>query len=170
MPDHYLLDGYNIIFAWDHYKSMRTTALDHARDKLIETMSNFAAATGCLVTVVFDAHLVKSGVKHQEKIGRLVVYYTGQDETADTLIEGLVGELSKKDRVYVVTSDWDEQRVVFGRGAYRLTPKELLNLINKARQQTKYYARNSTPGDDYLENRLDAAIREKLEQWRRGKG
>lgn len=170
MPDHYVIDGYNIIFAWDHYQKMRTTALDHARDKLVETMSNFAAATGCLVTVVFDAHQVKSGVKRQEKVGKVIVYYTGQDETADSLIEKLVGELPKGNRIYVATSDWDEQRIIFGRGAYRLTPRELLNQINKARQETKRHARTTAPGDDYLENRLGEEIREKLERWRRSKG
>ncbi|MEG6617522.1 NYN domain-containing protein [Peptococcaceae bacterium 1198_IL3148] len=169
MPDHYVIDGYNIIHAWDHYKKIRETSLDHARDKLIETLSNFAGASKNEVTVVFDAHLVKAGYEKFERINNVNVYYTGQDETADSLIERLVGELLKKSRVFVVTYDWDEQKIIFGRGAYRLTPKELLTQIKKMHQETKRHAKSSRPADDYLENRLDEEVRKKFEQWRRQK-
>lgn len=169
MPDHYVLDGYNVIFAWDHYQKLRAASLDHARDKLVRTMSNFAAMAGCLVTVVYDAHQVKAGLQKRQQRGNVVVYYTAQDETADSLIEKLVGELVNSNRVYVVTSDWDEQRIIFGRGAYRTTPQELLGLINKKRKKTKSYAKTSTPGDNYLENRLNEDLRRKFERWRREK-
>lgn len=169
MPDHYVIDGYNVIFAWEHYKKIRAYSLAHARDKLVETMSDFAAAMGHAVTVVYDAQNVKAGVEKKEKINNIIVYYTGQDQTADALIEKLVGELVKKSRVYVVTSDWDEQRIIFGRGAYRLTPNELLIQINRAREQTRRHAKVVAPADNYLENRLGEEIRQKLEQLRRQK-
>lgn len=170
MPDHYVIDGYNVIHAWDHYKKLRETSLEHARDKLVETLTNFAAASKSEVTVVFDAHLVKSGYERVEKVNNVVVYYTGQDETADSLIERLVGDLLVKQRVFVATSDWDEQKIIFGRGAYRLTPKELLSQIKKTSQETKRHAQKSVPADDYLENRLAEEVRKKFEQWRRQKG
>jgi hypothetical protein len=169
MPDHYVIDGYNIIHAWHHYKKLRETALDHARDKLVETMVNFAATSRSEVTIVFDAHLVKAGYERVEKIINVTVCYTGQDETADSLIERLVGDLLKKQRVFVVTSDWDEQKIVFGRGAYRLTPNELLGQIKKLNQEARRHAKNSLPAEDYLENRLNDEVRKKLEFWRRQK-
>lgn len=170
MPDYYVIDGYNIIHAWpEKFKEIMENSLEHSRDKLIEIMSNFAAATGSNVTIVFDAHNVKDGISHMEKINNVEVYYTGQDETADSLIEKLVGDLYHKGRVYVATSDWDEQRIVFGRGAYRLTPRELLKMVEDAQKEISFHAVSSEPTDDYLENRLQEEIRRKFEQWRRQK-
>ncbi|WP_031517269.1 NYN domain-containing protein [Desulfofalx alkaliphila] len=167
MPNYYVIDGYNVIHAWPEFENIRETALDHARDKLISIMANFAAATESHVTVVFDAHLVKSGIEHMEKRFNIKVYYTSQGETADALIERLVGELSLKGRVYVATSDWDEQRIIFGRGAYRLTPKELATLIKRIKKETRRHAATDLPAEDYLENRLQDEVRKKFEQWRR---
>ncbi|MBM7853808.1 putative RNA-binding protein with PIN domain [Desulfohalotomaculum tongense] len=169
MPDYYVIDGYNIIHAWPGFKAIRENSLEHSRDKLIEMMSDFAASTGSKVTIVFDAHQVKTGIEHTEKVYNIEVYYTGKDETADSLIERLVGDLYKKGKVYVATSDWDEQRIIFGRGAYRLTPKELLKQVNDVKKEARRHARQSLPAEDYLENRLQEEVLRKFEQWRRRK-
>ena len=169
MGDYYVIDGYNVIYAWPNYEKLRETALDHARDKLVAVMSEFAAATGNNVTVVFDAHQVTGGVEHMEKVHNVEVYYTAQGETADSLIERLIGQVLYKGRVFVVTSDWDEQRIIFGRGAYRITPKELLKQIEKEHKNIQRQTKESLPADDYLENRLGLEIRKKFEQWRREK-
>lgn len=169
MPDYYVIDGYNIIYAWKDFEKLRESSIDHARDKLIEIMSNFAASTGSKVTVVFDAHLVKSGVEHLDKTYNIDVYFSGHGETADSLIERLVGQLSTMGKVFVATSDWDEQRIIFGRGAYRLTPKELKNQIKRAASETRNHASTTRPAEDYLENRLQDEIRRKFEEWRRQK-
>ncbi|MTI80718.1 MAG: NYN domain-containing protein [Firmicutes bacterium] len=169
MSDYYVIDGYNIIHAWPRFNKIREDSLGHSRDKLIEILSNYAASTGAKVTIVFDAHQVRHGVEHVERINDVDVYYTGQDETADSLIERLVGDLYYKGRVYVATSDWDEQRIIFGRGAYRITPNELLKQIKDAQKETKRHNKTAPPTEDYLENRLQEEIRRKFEQWRKQK-
>lgn len=169
MEEYYLVDGYNIIHAWPELNEMKNFSLDHARDKLVEIMANFAAFTGSRIKVVFDAHLVKSGTGGSEIINGVEVLYTEEGETADGLIERQVGEIVKHATAYVVTYDWDEQRIIFGRGAYRITPRELLNLVLKTNQegQKKYVKNLST--DRYLEDRINGDIRNKLEEMRRKK-
>ncbi|MCL0062639.1 NYN domain-containing protein [Peptococcaceae bacterium] len=169
MSEHYIVDGYNVIHAWREDKKIEKMDFEHTRDKLIDIISDFVAATSTRATIVFDAHLVKSGVEHVEKINNVMVYYTKYQETADALIERLVGEFTKKSRVYVITSDWDEQRVIFGKGAYRLTPKEFYRLIACVKSENRRCVLKAKPADDYLENQLQKGIKDKLEQMRRGK-
>ena len=169
MPNYYIIDGYNIIYAWSDFKKILEVDFDHARDKLIALMSNFVAATGSIGIIVFDAHLVKSGTEYTKRIDDVEIYYTAQGETADSLIERLVGKLSRQGNVYVVTSDWDEQRIIFGRGAYRVTPKEFSCLVEGVKKETHSHVKPVLPTENYLENRLQQGIRKKLEQWRRQK-
>ncbi len=169
MADCYIIDGYNVIYAWPIFEKLRETTLEHARDKLISILSEFAAVSGSRVAVVFDAYQVKGGAEHVEKIHSIEVYYTAQDETADSLIERLAGQAVLKGRVFVVTSDWDEQRIIFGQGAYRITPLELLKQVKAQKEEIRNNSKSSLPADDYLENRLGEEIRKKFEQWRRKK-
>ncbi|ABO48746.1 protein of unknown function DUF901 [Desulforamulus reducens MI-1] len=169
MRDFYVVDGYNIIHAWPEYENMIGTGLDHCRDRLIDILANFAGLDGSSVTVVFDAHLVKSGMGHHEIIHGIEVYYTQEGETADSLIERIVGDLGKQGNVYVVTSDWDEQKVIFGRGAYRLTPKEFRTQVLKTNKRGREDYNKPNPTEGYLEDKLPNDIRIILEKWRRRK-
>lgn len=170
MKDYLVVDGYNIIHAWPEFKKPKDLALEHARSKLVEMLSNYAALTGCKVTVVFDAHQVKTPSGRVELVDGVEVVYTTQGETADALIERLVGGLSGKGTVYVATSDWAEQTIIFGRGAFRLTPAELREQVGLVRKAGEAFYSRDTVTDGYLENRLLDKVRAKLEKWRRGKG
>ncbi len=170
MIDYLIVDGYNIIHAWPVLQKLKETSLGHAREKLVDMLSNYAALSGERVVVVFDAHLVKNNPEHTEMVNGVEVIYTQEGETADTVIEKLVGTLPDRASVSVATSDWDEQRIVFGRGAYRLTPRELLARIKRLQKEGEQKYHTTAPSDSYLENRLVDEIRSVLEKWRRRKG
>ena len=171
MTDHYVIDGYNVIHAWQDNKKIKKMDFSHTRDKLVDMVADFIAATKSKATIVFDAHLVKAGTEHVETLCNVMVYYTKFQETADSLIERLVEQFISKGNVYVITSDWDEQRIIFGKGAYRLTPNEFYLLIKRAKAERKcYYDQHcASLSDNYLENQLQKGIKDKLEKMRRGK-
>jgi len=170
MGEYLIVDGYNIIFAWPEFEKLRKTGLDHARSRLLDILVNYAAMSGERVVVVFDAHLVRNNLGRMEKMGEgLKVIFSQEGETADSVIERLVGELPDG-QVHVATSDWAEQSMIFGRGAYRVTPGELLDKIKKLQKDAEDHYTTSPPSDSYLENRLVDEIRKTMENWRRKKG
>jgi hypothetical protein len=169
MKECLIVDGYNIIFARPQFEELRTEDLELARHRLIDLLVNYAALTGIQIIIVFDAYKAKDFSTRREEIQSLQVIYTSSGETADSLIEKLVGELSRQSNVYVVTSDWAEQRMILGQGAYRLTPKELLGNIRRAAKEAERHYTTELPADTYLENRLKEEIRNPLEKWRRKK-
>ena len=125
--DEYLLvDGYNIIFAWDDLKSLAADNLDSARTALIHRLSNYQGMKQCRLIIVFDAYKVKGNPGSIEKINpNIHVVYTKEAETADTYIERISHDLSKEHRVRVATSDGTEQIIILGNGAYRMSAEEL---------------------------------------------
>ena len=169
MREYLVVDGYNVIYAWPKLAKLSETSLEHARVKFVDVLASHAAFSGQIIKVVFDAHQVKNLAERQEQVNGIEVLYTQQGETADALIERITGELIKLGRVYVVTSDWDEQRIIFGRGAYRMTPKELKEQIKIMRQKSMSAYTGSLPTEGYLENRLSVSVRDVLEQLRRKK-
>ncbi len=171
MREYLVVDGYNIIFSWPAFEKMRKTGLDHARSKLVDMLVNYAAMSGDRVVVVFDAHLVKNNnMERAEMVGdALEVIFTREGETADAVIERLAGELSAGGRVHVATSDWAEQSMVFGRGAYRMTPGELLEKIKRLEQESRNRYGAVPAEGSFLENRLVDGVRRVMENWRRKK-
>ncbi len=119
-PEYILVDGYNIIFAWDELKKMAQTSLDSARSRLIEILRNFQGFRRTPVILVFDAYKVKNGLGSVEKYGDFTVVYTKEAETADMYIEKATYELGKKHRVRVATSDGLEQVIILSHGALRV--------------------------------------------------
>lgn len=170
MKDYLIVDGYNIIHAWPVLQKLKDTSLEHARSRLVDILTNYAALSGERVIVVFDAHLVKNNQEHSETADGVEIIFTQEGETADAVIEKLAGTLPERDTVFVATSDWDEQRIIFGRGAYRLTPRELQARITKLQKEGEQKYQSTAPADSYLENRLVDEVRKALENWRRGKG
>jgi predicted RNA-binding protein with PIN domain len=165
-----IVDGYNVIYAWPEFDKNRESGLDYARSRLVSILADHAALTGLKVVVVFDAHQIKGGGERTELIDGVEVIYTQQGETADSLIERMVGSFSDGGLpVYVVTSDWAEQVIIFGRGAFRLTPGELHEQVQRVKEESKVHYKQSKPVDGYLENFLLDKVRAKFEQWRRGK-
>jgi len=171
MKGHLIVDGYNIIFAWPEFEKHREADLDHARSKLVAILAEYAALSGMKVTVVFDAHRSKGIEDRVEEVDGVKVIYTRPGETADNVIEGMIGSLvALGGPVSVATGDWTEQVVIFGRGAFRLTPRELREQVARVKEESRVYYRQSKPVDGYLENRLLGEVREKFERIRRGKG
>ena len=123
-PDYLLVDGYNMIFAWDELKKTAEENLDAARGELINMMCNYQGYAGCELILVFDAYKVKGKHRDVEKYSNIYIVYTKEKETADSYIERVTHELSKKHRVRVATSDGLEQIIILGNGAMRMSAAE----------------------------------------------
>ena len=136
--DEYLLvDGYNIIFAWDELNALAKENLDLARGTLINAMCNYAGFTPYKLILVFDAYRVKGAVREIEEINGITVIYTKEAETADMYIEKASHELGKKHRVRVATSDRLEQIIILGGGAYRMSASEFHNEVMNAEKEMR---------------------------------
>ena len=134
-PEYVLVDGYNIIFAWDDLKALAKDSLDMARSRLINLLRNYQGFRQCPVIVVFDAYKVKGNPGSVEHLGGLSVVYTKEAETADAYIERVTHELGKKHRVRVATSDGLEQIIILGHGAQRISAahfRQEVDLVEKA--------------------------------------
>ena len=125
-PDYLLVDGYNIIFAWDELKELARTSLDHARHRLEDILANFAGFRECEVILVFDAYKIKGQKREIERRGKVTIVYTKEAETADMYIERTTHELKKARRIRVATSDYAEQLIILGNGALRVSAGEFL--------------------------------------------
>lgn len=123
-PEYLLVDGYNIIFAWDELKKIAADNLDAARSQLISILCNYQGFRQCELILVFDAYKVKNNKGEIEKVHNISVVYTKEAETADSYIERVTHELSKNHRVRVATSDNLEQMIILGNGAYRMSAKD----------------------------------------------
>lgn len=132
-----LIDGYNIIFAWDELCELSKENLESARISLIERMQSYQAFCDVEIIIVFDAYKVKGNVGEVERIGNLTVVYTKEAQTADAYIEKAARELSKNYKVTVATSDSLEQLIVFGGGAYRMSAKSFKEEVEKKENQVR---------------------------------
>ena len=121
-PEYLLVDGYNIIFAWEELKAVAQDNLDAARQMLMDLLSNYQGFRKCEVILVFDAYKVPGSTREVSHYHNIHVVYTKEAETADAYIEKATFELSKqRRRVRVATSDGAEQLIILGHGALRLS-------------------------------------------------
>ncbi|MBO5999347.1 MAG: NYN domain-containing protein, partial [Lachnospiraceae bacterium] len=132
-----LIDGYNIIYAWEDLKELAEDDIGAARDRLLDIMSNYAGFSDENVIVVFDAYRVSGGRGEVFRYHNIDVVYTKEAETADLYIEKTSHELVKKYRVTVATSDAIEQVIIFGGGALRLSARGLLEQIIAAEDEMR---------------------------------
>lgn len=157
-PDYLLVDGYNIIFAWDDLAEIAKENMDLARSKLINLLCNYKGVRQCEVIVVFDAYRVKGGIGSIEKVNNITVVYTKEAETADTYIEKATHELSRDYRVEVATSDRMEQLIIAGNGAARLSASEFRKQVYAAvgamRKLIEEYALRDKPSSKLAEARI----------------
>ncbi|MCR5785961.1 MAG: TetM/TetW/TetO/TetS family tetracycline resistance ribosomal protection protein [Eubacterium sp.] len=136
--DKYLLvDGYNIIFAWDELKALAASNMDSARDKLQDIMSNYQGFTGDTVIIVYDAYRVPDHGTSVQKVGNIHIVFTKTAETADQFIEKLAIDLRPKHRVIVATSDGIEQVIVMSQGCELFTAPRLHDEIISINNQIK---------------------------------
>ena len=134
-PEYLLVDGYNIIFAWDELKTIARDNLDAARKALCDLLCNYQGYQKCVVIVVFDAYKVKGGLGSVEKYHNIHVVYTKEAETADAYIEKATYEIGKKHRVKVATSDGSEQLIILGHGALRVSASSFHEEMERVRGQ-----------------------------------
>ena len=133
--DFLLVDGYNIIFAWDELKELSHTSLDTARHVLMNLLCNYQGYRGCTLILVFDAYKVPQGLGSVEKYHNIHIVYTRQAETADQYIERLSFELRGRRRVRVATSDNLEQLIILGHGAERISAQHFHDEVYTAQAE-----------------------------------
>ena len=132
LEEYLLVDGYNIIFAWDQMKELAKVNMDSAREALIEILANYQGYKNCHVIVVFDAYKIKGGERRFEKHENIDVVYTKEAETADMYIEKTAHEKSGEFLVRVATSDRLEQLIIIGNGAFKISADEFRLEVEKA--------------------------------------
>lgn len=138
LPEILLVDGYNIIFAWDDLKELAEENIAGARGKLMDILCNFQGYRKNIVILVFDGYKVEGNPGDVLKYHNIYVVYTKEAETADQYIEKTVHDISKKYHVRVATSDMMEQMIIMGQGARRISAKELreeIIIINREMQE-----------------------------------
>jgi len=164
-PQYLLVDGYNIIFAWDELKAVARDSLDAARKSLCDLLCNYQGYKKCEVIVVFDAYKVKGGLGSVERYHNIHVVYTKEAETADAYIERATYEIGKEHRVKVATSDGPEQLIILGHGALRLPAANFHEELEQVQGQiAAALARNNQgPRSGTLRSAMEKA-REKKEE------
>ena len=139
VAEYLLVDGYNVIFAWDELKELAKVNIESARNKLMDILSNYQGFKKCTLILVFDAYKVEGHVEEVITYHNIHVVYTKEAETADQYIEKTVHKIGRENQVTVATSDGLEQIIIMGQGAHRMSARGLRDEIkateNQIRQQ-----------------------------------
>lgn len=140
--EYLLVDGYNVIFAWEHLKELTERSLDGARQVLINILCNYQGYSKCNLILVFDAYRVKGQYREVETVNGISIVYTKEAETADMYIEKVTHKLAKNNRVRVVTSDALEQMIILGNGALRVPSLAFLEEVRQAEEEIRNIINN----------------------------
>ena len=133
-PEYLLVDGYNIIFAWDELNALSKESLDAARHKLMDILCNYQGFQKCVLILVFDAYRVPGSIEQYHNIH---VVYTKEAETADMFIERVTHEIGRNRRVRVATSDGMEQIIILGHGALRVSARMFHEEVQNVEKQIR---------------------------------
>ena len=136
-PEYLLVDGYNIIFAWDELNALSKESLDAARHKLIDILCNYQGYQKCVLILVFDAYRVPGSPGSIEQYHNIHVVYTKEAETADMFIERVTHEIGRNRRVRVATSDGMEQIIILGHGALRVSARMFHEEVQNVEKQIR---------------------------------
>ena len=170
MTEYLLVDGYNIIHAWEDLKELSKINIEAARNKLMDIMCNYQGFKKCVLILVFDAYKVDGYELEIQKYHNIHVVYTKQAETADMYIEKVVHEIGRKYNVRVATSDRVEQVVTLGQGGTLVSAREFLEEIEIVRQQIQEEVDNRRVGSkNYLFDHMDKNLVEDMEDIRLGR-
>ena len=138
-PEYLLVDGYNIIFAWDELNALAKESLDAARKKLADILCNYQGFKKCVLILVFDAYRVPGSPGSIEQYHNIHVVYTKEAETADMFIERVTHEIGKGRRVRVATSDGMEQIIILGHGALRVSARMFHQEVQEVEKEIRRY-------------------------------
>ena len=136
-PEYLLVDGYNIIFAWDELNALSKESLDAARHKLMDILCNYQGFQKCVLILVFDAYRVPGSPGSMEQYHNIHVVYTKEAETADMFIERVTHEIGRNRRVRVATSDGMEQIIILGHGALRVSARMFHEEVQNVEKQIR---------------------------------
>lgn len=168
--EYLLVDGYNIIFAWEDLQKLASENIDSARDKLIDILSAYQGFRDCTLILVFDAYKVKGGVGSVQKVHNIYVVYTKEAETADQYIEKTAHEIGHKYDVTVATSDGLEQVIIMGQGCRLLSARELRSEVERMRATIREEIESrKESGKNYLFDHMSEEMAEEMEKIRLGK-
>ena len=170
MEEYLLVDGYNVIFAWEDLKELAKVNIEGARNKLMDVLCNYQGFKKCNLILVFDAYKVQGQELGVQKYHNIYVVYTKEAETADQYIEKVVHEIGRKYHVTVATSDNVEQVVTLGQGGKLLSARELRTEVEEVQRQIREeYLNRPQKGKNYLFDYLDEEISGQMEEVRLGK-
>lgn len=170
MEEYLLVDGYNVIFAWEDLKELAKVNIEGARNKLMDVLCNYQGFRKCNLILVFDAYKVQGQELGVQKYHNIYVVYTKEAETADQYIEKVVHEIGRKYHVTVATSDNVEQVVTLGQGGKLLSARELRTEVEEVQRQIREeYLNRPQKGKNYLFDYLDEEIYGQMEEVRLGK-
>ena len=170
LTEYLLVDGYNVIFAWDELKELAKVNIESARGRLLDILCNYQGFRKCVVIAVFDAYKVEGYVLEIQKYHNIHVVYTKEAETADQYIEKVVHEIGRKYHVTVVTSDGVEQVVTLGQGGTLISAREFKEEVAIVRRQIQEeYENRKESGKSYLFDSMDEELAREMEEVRLGK-
>lgn len=162
-----LVDGYNIIFAWDELKELAKVSIDGARGRLMDILCNYQGIRKCHLILVFDAYRVQGHDTEIFDFHNIHVVYTKEAETADQYIEKFAYEHGNKDEVTVATSDGLEQIIIRGKGCALYSARELKEEIERASEEIqRAYGDKTLEERNYLLDGVDDEIKKELENLR----
>ncbi len=170
--EYLLVDGYNIIFAWDSLSELAKINLDSARGRLMDILSNYQGYRKMHLILVFDAYKVKGNPGSTVRYHNIDVVFTKEAETADQYIEKVTHEIGRKHRVRVATSDGLEQLIIMGAGAVRVSARELKEEVMEAgeelRQMFLHDPLKPSDGRNYLLDGAPDEVTSYVERTRKG--
>lgn len=168
--EYLLVDGYNIIFAWEDLNELAKINIEGARNKLMDILCNYQGYKKCTLILVFDAYKVEGGQGSVQKYHNIHVVYTKEAETADQYIEKTVHEIGKKYHVTVATSDALEQVIILGQGADRLSARNLREEIQRMKEEIREdYIEKQKKSGTYLFDHLPEELWDLMEDVRLGR-
>jgi predicted RNA-binding protein with PIN domain len=170
-----LVDGYNIIGAWQSLKKIRDNdGLEFARHALVETLVNYTSYKGLEAKVVFDSHYQNTPSYEEKHTAKLWIHYTAYAETADTYIERFCASFPRRNppphsRLIVATSDQAQRHTVVGYGAEWLSAQKFAKEVDTTKNiRKKSYRPQQNSHKRFLVNSLDSKTQQTLAQWRKG--
>lgn len=170
IKEYLLVDGYNLIFAWDELKELAQINLEAAKNKLMDILSNYQGYKQCALILVFDAYKVEGGDHVIQQYYNIPVIYTKEAETADQYIEKVVHEIGRKYHVTVVTSDGVEQVITAGQGATIISSREFVKEIEDVNEQIREeWEQKRQTKKNYLFDYMDEELAADMEKVRLGK-
>lgn len=170
VQEYLLVDGYNVIFAWEDLKELAKVNIESARNKLMDILSNYQGFKKCVVILVFDAYKVDGDTLEIQRYHNIHVVFTKQAETADQYIEKVVHQIGRKYHVTVVTSDGVEQVITQGQGGTLISSREFKEEVEIVRRQIEEEVRSRREGDkNYLFDHMDRELADEMEDIRLGR-